>query len=88
MMSDNSQAEARPAREARVEQLLQFILDDSEGGKSTKEKKGKDNQLVPVELGLSPDVIEKLPKNVKEWKPVDAEMWLRDIFDGSSLLPQ
>eukprot|EP01033_Poteriospumella_lacustris_P002747 gene2747-1995_t len=87
-MSDNSQAEARPAREARVEQLLQFILDDSEGGKSTKEKKGKDNQIVPVELGLSPEVIERLPKNVKEWKPVDAEMWLRDIFDGSSLLPQ
>lgn len=85
-MSDSNQAEARPAREARVEQLLQFILDDSEGGKSAKEK--KDNQIVPVELGLSPDVIERLPKNVKEWKPIDAEMWLQDIFDGSSLLPQ
>lgn len=57
-------------------------------GAAKKEKKEEPSPIVPVELGLSPDVVERLPRSVRDWKTSDTQLWLQDIFDGSGLLAE
>lgn len=39
------------------------------------------------EITLSPQLIDKLPRNVRAWSCEDVILWLEDIFKDSEFLP-